>query len=139
VTKTTNDRSRKGLQWTLGLLAAVPMMSGVREVQWGAAGAPGGSPDVSATVDGELRYANVFKIAVGPVILSQLSQIERSPVVNVALSTVFVGGLARLLSWRQRGRPHPNSVVAIGLETAVVPLLIAWQRRLSLRLANRTA
>jgi hypothetical protein len=115
------------------------MISGAREVLWGAEGAPGDSPAVSATVDGELRYANVFKIAVGPVILSQLSQIERSPIVNVALGTVFVGGLARLLSWRQRGRPHPNSVVAIGLETAVVPALIAWQRRLSSRPANRTA
>lgn len=139
MTKTTNDRSRTGLQWTLGLLAAAPMISGVREVLWEAAGAPGGSPDVSATVDGELRYANVFKIAVGPVILSQLSQVERSPIVNMALGTVFVGGLARLLSWRQRGRPHPNSVVAIGLETAVVPMLIAWQRRLSLRPSNQSA
>jgi hypothetical protein len=131
MTITTNDRSRRGLQWTLGLLAAAPMVSGVREVLWGARGAPGDSPEVSATVDGELRYANVFKIAVGPVILSQLSQVDRSPVVNLALGTVFVGGLARLLSWQQRGRPHPNSVVAIGLEIAVVPVLIAWQRRLS--------
>lgn len=126
-----NDRSRKGLQSTLAILATVPMISGLSEVLRGADGAPGDSPEVSATVDGELRYANVFKIAVGPVIMSQLGTVESSTVVNKALATVFIGGLARLLSWRQRGRPHPNSVVAVGLEVAVVPVLMVWQRRLA--------
>jgi hypothetical protein len=130
---TTNDRSRKRLQWTVGILAAAPTISGVVEVLRGARGAPGNSPDVSATVDGELRYANVFKTAVGPVLLSQLSQIERSSVASLALGTIFVGGLARLLSWKQTGRPHPNAVAAIVLETAVVPALLVWQRRLSTR------
>ncbi|QDQ95407.1 DUF4345 domain-containing protein [Rhodococcus sp. WB9] len=133
MTRTAHARRRRGLQWTLAFLAAAPMISGAREVLWGARGVPGGSPDISSTVDGELRYANVFKIAVGPVILSQLSLVERSPIVDVALGTVFLGGLARLLSWQQRGRPHPSSLVALGLETAVAPALIAWRRSLSVQ------
>jgi hypothetical protein len=65
---------------------------------------------------------------VGPVIWSQLTRVERSPAVTFALSTIFLGGLARLRSWQQRGRPHPVTVSAIVLETLGPPVLIAWQR-----------
>jgi hypothetical protein len=72
-------RSRRRLQWTLAVLAAVPTASASREIVLGPQGVPGGSPDVSPTVDSALRYANVFKCAVGPVMWSQLGRVERSP------------------------------------------------------------
>ncbi|KHO20480.1 hypothetical protein QQ44_25475 [Mycolicibacterium setense] len=92
---------------------------------------PGGSADVAATVDSSLRYANVFKFAVGPVIWSQLRNVEQSSAVTFAAATIALGGVARLRSWQQRGRPHPIAVGAIALETIGVPILLAWQRRLS--------
>lgn len=125
------SRSRRRLQWTLAVLAAIPMASASREIVCGPQGVPGGSPDVAPTVDSALRYANAFKFAVGPVIWSQLAHVERSPA--LALSTVFGGGLARLRSWQQRGRPHPVSVAAVVLETLAVPALIVWQRRFASR------
>jgi hypothetical protein len=125
-------RGRRRLQSTLAVLAVIPMASGVGEIVRGAQGVPGGSPDVVSTVDSSLRYANVFKFAVGPVIWSQLTRIERSPALTLALSTIFVGGLARLRSWQQRGRPHPFTVGAVALETVGVPFLLAWQWRVSL-------
>ena len=70
--------SRRGLQWTLGVLAAIPVASAAGEIVRGPQGVPGGSPDVIPTVDSSLRYANVFKFAVGPVIWSQLGRVERS-------------------------------------------------------------
>jgi hypothetical protein len=78
-------------------------------------------------VDRALRYANVFKFALGPVIWSQLGRVERSPAVT---SAIFVGGFARVRSWQQSGRPHPVSVGATVLEITATPLLILWQRRL---------
>ena len=125
--------SRRGLQWTLGVLAAIPMASAIGEIVRGPQGVPGGSPDVVPTVDSSLRYANVFKFAVGPVIWSQLGRVEQSPAVTFAASTIAVGGLARMRSWQQRGRPHPITVGAIALETIGVPILLAWQRRLSVK------
>jgi hypothetical protein len=119
------------LQWTLGVLAAIPVVSATGEILRGPQGVPGGSPDVTPTVDSSLRYANAFKFAVGPVIWSQLRNIEQSPAVTFAVATIAFGGLARLRSWQQRGRPHPIAVGAIALETIGAPILLAWQRRLS--------
>ncbi len=127
--------SRRGLQRTLAVLAAIPMASAIGEIARGAQGVPGGSPDVVPTVDSSLRYANVFKLAVGPVIWSQLARVEQSSTVTFALSTIFVGGLARVRSWQQSGRPHPMTVSAIALETVGVGLLLAWKRRLSANVA----
>jgi len=123
--------SRRRLQWTLGVLAAIPVASAVGEIVRGPQGVPGGSPDVTPTVDSSLRYANVFKFAVGPVIWSQLGRVERSPALSFAISTIAVGGLARLRSWQQRDRPHPATVAAIALEALGGPLLLIWQRRVS--------
>ncbi|WP_083898469.1 DUF4345 domain-containing protein [Nocardia vinacea] len=131
--KPGGSRSRRRLQWTLAALAAIPVTSALGEIIRGPRGVPGGSPDVAPTLDSALRYANVFKFAVGPVIWSQLSRVERSPALTFALTTVFIGGLARLRSWQQRGRPHPVSVAAVVLENAGMPILLAWQRRISSR------
>ncbi|WP_431233084.1 DUF4345 domain-containing protein [Mycolicibacterium psychrotolerans] len=123
--------SRRRLQWTLAVLAAIPMGSATGEIVRGAQGVPGGSPEVTPTVDSSLRYANVFKFAVGPVIWSQLGRVERSPALSFAIGTIAVGGLARLRSWQQRGRPHPVTVAAIALEVLGGPLLLIWQRRIA--------
>ena len=122
---------RRRLQWTLGVLALIPAASAAGEIARGAQGVPGGSPEVNPTVDSSLRYANVFKLAVGPVIWSQLRRVERSPALTWSFATLFVGGLARIRSWQQRGRPHPVSIMAIALELASPPALIAWQRRIA--------
>ena len=131
-------RSRRRLQWTLAFLAAVPLAGASREIALGPQGVPGGSLDVNPTVDSALRYANVFKFALGRVLWSQLGRVERSTSLTYALSTLFVGGLARLRSWQQRGRPHPVTVGAVVLELAAPPLLVVWQRRIGSRSISPT-
>ncbi|MDZ7910510.1 MAG: DUF4345 domain-containing protein [Rhodococcus sp. (in: high G+C Gram-positive bacteria)] len=126
-----HGRRRSRMQWALGALALAPTLSGIQLILRGADGAPGESPRVSSTIDGELRYANVFKTAGGAVILSQLGVVEDSPVLTAALGTIFVGGLARLLSWKQAGRPHGVAIGATALEVGVVPVILLWRRRVA--------
>jgi hypothetical protein len=52
--------------------------------------------------------------AVGPLIWSQLPHVAILP---LTIGTVFVGGIARLRSWQQRGRSHPVFIGAIALAT----------------------
>lgn len=126
-------QGRRRLRWALGAMAAVPAASAVGEIVRGAQGVPGGSAEVAPTVDSSLRYANVFKLAWGGVIWSQLPRAERSPAITWSLVTLFVGGLARVRSWQQQGRPHPVAVAATALELGAPPALIAWQRHVRSR------
>lgn len=131
VSQPGNGWSRRGLQWTLAALTVIPMASAIGEIVRGAQGVPGGSPEVPPTVDSSLRYANVFKFAMALMMWPEFGRVERSRTVTVSLSTTFFGGLARMRSWQQRGRPHPAAVAAIALETIGVASLLAWQRSLS--------
>ena len=56
--------------------------------------------------------------------------------VQAVSAAVFLGGVARLVSWRVSGRPHPVLVGATALELAGIPVLVAWQKRVA-RLAGR--
>lgn len=123
--RSSDRRSRRRLQWTLATMAAIPVASAIGEIVRGPQGVPGGSPAVTPTVDSSLRYANAFKLAVGPVIWSQLRRVDTSPALTSALGTIFAGGLARMRSWQQAGRPHPVSVTAVALEIVAPPALIA--------------
>lgn len=113
----------------LRVLAAVPLASGTAAVLGGTRTLPGGGP-TPATVDGEYRFANVFWGATGPLLWWSLARPEeRAGVTRLVLALAGAGGFARLLSWRQEGRPHPVFLGALALEFAVVPtVLVAHDR-----------
>ena len=128
---TSSDGGRRGLQITLGALAAVPFTSGLA----GALVGPTSLPDagaVSPSVESEYRYAHAIYAAAAPLIWSAVPQIERKgALVRGVSGALFLGGAVRLLAWRSTGRPHPALVGATALELLGPPLLVAWQRRVA--------
>ncbi len=121
---------RSELQVTLATLALIPFGYGLAGMLVGPRSVPGNRIEVDASFDSEYRFVHAFWFATAPVIWSTLPRIEQDPAaLNAALATVVLGGLARVLSWREVGRPRPVFVGGIGLELVIIPGLWAWKRR----------
>ena len=129
--------SRRAFQVTLGLLATIPVVTGLIDIVKGLAALPGGPSQVTPSVDSAFRFASTFWCATGPVLWSQVPQLEQdSPVLTLTVGTIFLGGIARALSWRARGRPHPVLIGATALELIGMPALLVWCHRVSRREAT---
>jgi hypothetical protein len=124
------DAGRTQLQRTLATLAVIPFGFGSAGMLIGPRNIPGNHIQVDASFESEYRFVHAFWFAAGPVIWSTLPRIEEDPVaLQAVMGTVVLGGLARLLSWRQNGRPRPVFVAGVVLELVVIPGLWVWKSR----------
>ena len=131
------DGGRRQLQIVAAALAAIPFLTGLAAMIAGPSTLPGDNSRLEPSADSEYRFASAFWFAVAPVIWSTVPRIERQgPRLRAVCSVVFLGGLARLASWRRTGRPHPLFVGAIALELIGMPLLVAWQAKVDRRSAD---
>jgi hypothetical protein len=125
-----SDAGRRRLKATLGVLALIPFHYGLAGMLEGPRNIPGNQISVDASFDSEYRFVHAFWFAAAPVIWSTIPSVEQDPAaLQAVMGTVVVGGLARLLSWRQTGRPRPVFVGGIVLELVVVPCLWLWKSR----------
>jgi hypothetical protein len=132
----SRDGGRRGLQVTLGVLSAIPFLSGLAGMLVGPKTLPGDTSQLGATADSEYRFVNAFWFATAPVIWSAIPQVEqRTGLLQRLTAVIFVGGLARLVSWRTTGRPHAVFIAATVLELVGLPAVMAWQSRIA-RLAS---
>src|SRR5438270_3537910 len=129
---TRRDGGRRALQVTLGVLSVIPFLSGLAGMLIGPKALPGPTGPLDATAEGEYRFANAFWFATAPVIWSAMPRIEqRTSLIRHLTAVLFAGGLARLVSWRVRGRPHAVFIAAIVLELVGIPAVMAWQHRVA--------
>jgi hypothetical protein len=91
-----------------------------------------GLPPMSATMDSEDRFYAMMFLAYGAVVLSCVRDVEqKSKVVRLAALTLFVGGIARLVSMAAVGLPHPFFLAMTALELSVPAVLVVVQRRVA--------
>ncbi|SHK28464.1 protein of unknown function [Pseudonocardia thermophila] len=128
-------RSRRALQITLGALSLVPALSGAVGLVKGPRALPGSTGTTDPALDSEYRVNSAFLLVTAPVIWASIPKIEHATgALRLIGAAGFLGGIGRLLSWKQVGRPHPLYVAAAVLELAGVPVLVAWQERVRRRM-----
>jgi hypothetical protein len=89
--------------------------------------------DVPNALDKQFRYlAGVYAGAVTGALWWAIPRIEQRIVaVRIAAGAVFLGGIGRCISMVAVGPPgDPTMIGGLVLELGVVPLLVAWQRRI---------
>jgi Domain of unknown function (DUF4345) len=118
----------------MGALAGIPFASGLMGMVMGPKTLPGDSSEVMPTLDSEYRFINAFWFSIAPIIWSTLPRVEKETTkLRLIMGIVFAGGLARLVSWRRTGRPHPVFLGAIAIELVGMPIMAVWQNRLAAR------
>ncbi|MEV6670018.1 DUF4345 domain-containing protein [Streptomyces sp. NPDC051162] len=109
----------KWLSWIMGI-ASVAI--GVAHIASGMDPVPGGG-SANATVDSLVRFFAAIFLGYG---LAWIWVARQSPIpskgVRALAGLLFLGGLSRLPSWAEAGRPNWFQLVLMGLELALPPL-----------------
>ncbi|MCX4824564.1 DUF4345 domain-containing protein [Streptomyces sp. NBC_01142] len=123
--------SRRMFQGVLTLLGVILMGTGTPDIIVGVAALPG-SPDASTTVDSNYRFFAGVWFTLGIVLLAAVRRPESHGLaLRGIFGAVFVGGVARGVSYLAVGAPHVMHTAFIGVELLLPPLLLLWYGRLT--------
>ncbi len=129
---------RRALQAAIGLAALVPLGAGTLGMVEGPGMLRGIGGDAPVDLDSHFRYLSGLLAGIGLGFLSCVPAIETSGARFRLFGLIVVlGGLARLASLVVAGAPGPGHLFGLGMELAVVPLLMAWQARFVMRIEAR--
>ena len=124
--------NKRGLQIATGLLAAIPVLTGIitmfglSDPIYAAAKIP-----ANALLDSNLRFFGGVWLGLGLALYWLIPSIERQTVLfRVVWGMIFLGGIGRLLSMIFLGAPPLPFVGFTALEIIGPPFFIWWQARL---------
>ncbi len=118
-------RILRGFLTVLGIIAivagAATVVAGVDSIV--------GAEEVSATVDSEMRFYAAWYVGAGALFVWAAQNLESAgTIVRGAAAALFLGGVARVLSWAMVGKPHNVAVVLMVIELTLPWLIVAWYR-----------
>lgn len=131
--KTTEGGDENRGDWKL-FRAAVALVGllllgfGVFQVLSGTAGLPGPTSETTPTLESNYRYFAALLVGVGAAFLTIAVKFEWANVLWFVCAMVFIGGIARVISWAVSGTPHVIMIVLMVLELVVPPVLVVWHR-----------
>lgn len=82
------------------------------------------------SLDSQNRFYGVAFSLYGVVLYLCAGDLRRyAPILEATFAVFFLAGLARLVSWHQRGAPAPLVIALMVTEIVLPPLLYGWLRR----------
>ncbi len=128
--------SRRALQVTVGILALIPVCTGLAGILIGPAFLHVAKP-WPADLDSHFRFLSGVFLCVGLLFYSTIPAIEkRTALFRACCAITFTGGLARLLSFGLAGPPSTGHLLGLVMELVIVPLLAVWQSRIAAKRGN---
>jgi hypothetical protein len=125
--------SKKSLQITMAVLAAIPVLTGVitmfglSDPIYANAGIP-----AHALLDSNLRFFGGIWLVLGLALYWLIPRIDTQTVLfRVLWGMIFVGGVGRLLSMLFVGMPPWPFIGFTVLEIVGAPLFMAWQAKVA--------
>lgn len=116
---------RTSFKITLMILSLIPLCFAVVGLTGGAASNNGGVT-VSAGLDNQYRYLSGYYLSLFFGIWYVLGDIDtRGTVLRILVLAIFIGGLARLISFTELGQPPMRAMVGMALELGA-PVLVIW-------------
>ncbi|MFF0000851.1 DUF4345 domain-containing protein [Streptomyces avermitilis] len=123
--------SRRAFQGALAVLGLVVLGTGTLDVVAGPTALPE-TLEVSNTLDSNYRFFAGVWCALGIALLSAARRPESHvSVMRAVFGAVFVGGLARGVSYYAVGAPHAMHAAFIGVELILPTVLLLWYGRLA--------
>lgn len=124
------DTRNRALTAVIAVLGAVPVASGTLGILGGTAAVPGNDdPRGNPSLESEYRFVNTFWLAAGLGLWWSVREpTARAGTTRSLLAVAGLGGLPRLLAWKNAGRPHPAFRGALALELVGMPAVLAWHR-----------
>ena len=108
------------------LFAFIPLYFGVTGIMFGAAQLVGGEP-VAGALDNQFRYLSGVYIGIAVMLFYSAGDVAgRATVFRLAILAVFIGGLARLVSYLSVGGAETWQTGGMVLEL-VTPVFMLWQ------------
>lgn len=120
---------RRSLQAAVGLLALVPIATGMAGVAFGLSVFDHASV-IGADADSLGRYFSGLLLAIGLAFLATVPHIETEGVrFRLLTMIVFIGGIARLAGLIAAGFPTRAIMIGLAMELMVTPALALWRER----------
>lgn len=124
------------LQVAVAIACFVPLSVATFSILRGAAWL---QPAPAVDLDSHFRYLSGIFLILGLAFASCIPAIEdKTGRFRLLGAMVVGGGLARLVSLLTIGTPSTGHAVGLGIELAVVPLLLLWQTRIAHRYRQAT-
>lgn len=125
--------ARQLLQVIIGVLALIPVTTGAAGLLLGSR-FPAFGGEWPVDLDSHFRFLSAVFLAIGIAFLTCIPRIEyKTARFRLLAALVFCGGLGRLLSYAAAGPPSTGHLIGLCLELLVVPALVVWQRKVSIR------
>ncbi|NYE96713.1 hypothetical protein FHU41_002963 [Psychromicrobium silvestre] len=116
----------KVFRLVVALLGLVIVGFGLFDLFTGTSGLPDAISEKNATLESNYRFLAALMVGVGAAFIAIAIKFTWANVLIFVCATIFLGGLARVVSWAISGLPNVLMILLMIIELVVPPVIAVW-------------